>query len=774
MSMQTEAAATLPPPQSSASSKRKKKRKKSVSVLSNYSSDDGDVDTVLHSKLSQKKQLSLKKTCKQTPWYDTNELIEIGNALLLSLKLFPTHHQQHHQHSATPEGLTQDEHSQLQLAFRRVAVWRGHSARGRLSHAVDITAGLAGLLLSDAERTCHSNATGNNPYQLRNSYSTLLLRSVNGLADTYRHQRKSSLLSVSHCCALAGLPLWIVDIRHDASHNDLPSLGLCRIGAIESLRFWKTRYWDTLENKVWGKKSEIGTLAAAAESDDVGICTYALDCLVRYQHAALLETKEKMASERNQEAKAKKGGKQQMKQDGALDKAYHETEDLFLLPDEPKRVTTRSKSDAQAADSNNPFAILHGDKPKKKKLKKNTEQKSDSGVAANESEPASSNNDDTKVAATNKSEVSSRDCAAEFVREVPMDIAISEALKFLVWGIGQDDLRIHQGPAFLTGPAVLSMTQDVDDTFNNLRAIYDPLIIAITNAYPGFVAALVVHLIDSILCLDSERISQGEHSSSSENPVTNESELYSHKISCNIQYLSMWVHYIFSREFHMHFNRSAAVYVEEAKSALVTSQTGEKREFQSHPIDLKKKGRKNWSQKQLKFMQSNLQYTTFQSLGIPMNSICDRLLSHQDKYSNSGSVVGELLHLLEGILDENRVVFMALVEQKETDDANDDAAADEVERETVLPVNKSAAAEPSTGATSVSKDMSLEDMEAFLSSATNPEDKGTGEETDTPDNVHSERPTPTISAFDVPEIKPWALCTSWDSCAIGSMPGHPA
>jgi len=224
----------------------------------------------------------------------------------------------------------------------------------------------------------------------------------------------------------------------------------------------------------------------------------------------------------------------------------------------------------------------------------------------------------------------------------------------------------------------------------------------------------------------------------------------------------------------MHFNRSAAVYVEEAKSALVTSQTGEKREFQSHPIDLKKKGRKNWSQKQLKFMQSNLQYTTFQSLGIPMNSICDRLLSHQDKYSNSGSVVGELLHLLEGILDENRVVFMALVEQKETDDANDDAAADEVERETVLPVNKSAAAEPSTGATSVSKDMSLEDMEAFLSSATNPEDKGTGEETDTPDNVHSERPTPTISAFDVPEIKPWALCTSWDSCAIGSMPGHPA
>lgn len=67
----------------------------------------------------------------------------------------------------------------------------------------------------------------------------------------------------------------------------------------------------------------------------------ALDCLVRYQQAALSEAKEKMASEWNQEAKAKRGGKQQMKQDGASDIVDHKTEDLLLLPDEPKRVTPR-------------------------------------------------------------------------------------------------------------------------------------------------------------------------------------------------------------------------------------------------------------------------------------------------------------------------------------------------------------------------------------------------------------------------------------------------
>lgn len=240
----------------------------------------------------------------------------------------------------------------------------------------------------------------------------------------------------------------------------------------------------------------------------------------------------------------------------------------------------------------------------------------------------------------------------------------------------------------------------------------------------------------------------------------------------------MWVHYLFSREFHMHFNRSAAIYVEEAKSVQVTSQTGEKREFQSHPIDLKKKGRKNWTQQQLNFMQSHLPYTTFQSLGVPMNSICDRLLLHREKYfCEIDSVVGKLLHLVHDILGENRVAFMGLVDQKGTDaDANNDIceAADKAEREPVISDVDKSAAEASTDATAASKDMTLEDMEAFLSNETKTEDKRTGEGTDDLDSVHAKRRTPTNSVLDVSEIEPWTLCKSWDSCAIGSLPGYPA
>ena len=763
------------PESSKLPTKRKKKRKSGG--LSN-SSDDGDGRNILQSKISVKRQLNLKKSCKQTPWYDINELIETGRALLLSLKLFPSHHQQQNQYtnlaSVTPEGLTPDEHTQLRLALRRVAVWRGRSARGRLSHAVDITDGLAGLLLNDAERSmCHNNFTGNNPYQLRNSYSALLLRSVNGLADTYRHQKKSTLLSVSHCCALAGLPLWIVDIRHDASHNDLPSLGLCRIGAIESLRFWKTRYWDTLENKVWGKRSHIGTsdTKTGAVESEVGICTFALDCLVRYQQAALLEAEERESSERNQEARMKNVVKQQLEGEYEPDSAENETKDLLLLPNEPKKDNNDIEAftdGVQNAGSNNPFAILHDDKPKQKKTKKNLEQKNypEKGGVATDTSTVHRNN--TARAVKNKSKPSSRDCAAEFVREVPIDVAMSTVLTFLIWGVGNDDLMINQGPAFLSGLSELSLTQDVDVTFDKLRAIYDRLIIEMTQSYPGFVAALFVHLIDSILCLDIERGRLNE--SSSTNSILADNAHCIQQLSCNILYLSMWVRYILSREFHMHFDRSAAIYREEAKSLLLTSQSsGAQRKFQSDPIDLKKKGKKKWTQPQLKFMQSPLPYMTFYSLGVPMNSVSDRLLSHQEKYlCNSGSVVGKLLHLLEGILGENRVVFMGLIE-RDSEDEN-------VERETEL--SETGKSSATIDATSTVKNISLEDMEAFLSSSASaePNKYGGGNQTNDTDHAkkHRLQNEPTNETIIAPDIKPWTLCKSWDSCAIGSMPGYPA
>ena len=251
-----------------AGNKTKKRKKRRRGSATSDSAAQNDSTTLLHSSLSLKKRLFLKKLAKRTPWYDANELLEAGRGLLLAAKLFPSPPPAvdsvnaagapNEQPTATndggpapPPGLTPEDHQRLRTALRRVAVWRGRSERGRLPHAIDVTAGLAGTLLADAERQISSGNAATNataPHQLRNAYAALLLRSVNGLADSYRS--KSAALSVSHACALAGLPGWIVDFRHDASHGNLPGVGVCRIAAIESLRFWGGGYWRGMEGRV--------------------------------------------------------------------------------------------------------------------------------------------------------------------------------------------------------------------------------------------------------------------------------------------------------------------------------------------------------------------------------------------------------------------------------------------------------------------------------------------------------------------------------------------
>ena len=44
-----------------------------------------------------------------------------------------------------------------------------------------------------------------------------------------------------------------------------------------------------------------------------------------------------------------------------------------------------------------------------------------------------------------------------------------------------------------------------DLSFERLRTMYDPLLIGLTTAYPGFLPALFVHVVDSILCLEGAR-----------------------------------------------------------------------------------------------------------------------------------------------------------------------------------------------------------------------------------------------------------------------------
>lgn len=66
---------------------------------------------------------------------------------------------------------------------------------------------------------------------VRQSYATAIVRLVNGLVDPL--QLGSYARSIASIAAQIGLPQWLVELRHAATHEDLPSLELLRAGSKE-------------------------------------------------------------------------------------------------------------------------------------------------------------------------------------------------------------------------------------------------------------------------------------------------------------------------------------------------------------------------------------------------------------------------------------------------------------------------------------------------------------------------------------------------------------
>ena len=66
---------------------------------------------------------------------------------------------------------------------------------------------------------------------IRQGYATALIRLVNGLVDPL--QQGVYARSIAGIAAQIGLPQWLVELRHAATHEDLPSLEVLREAARE-------------------------------------------------------------------------------------------------------------------------------------------------------------------------------------------------------------------------------------------------------------------------------------------------------------------------------------------------------------------------------------------------------------------------------------------------------------------------------------------------------------------------------------------------------------
>ncbi|KAJ7102316.1 Las1-like-domain-containing protein [Mycena belliarum] len=118
-------------------------------------------------------------------------------------------------------------------AINRLAAWRAITP---LPHALESTLALLSAITQDAALSQSSLH-----HSLRHSYAAAIIRLVNGLVDPL--QLGAYARSIASIANQLGLPPWLVELRHAATHEDLPSLELLRQAARESMTWLLHNYF---------------------------------------------------------------------------------------------------------------------------------------------------------------------------------------------------------------------------------------------------------------------------------------------------------------------------------------------------------------------------------------------------------------------------------------------------------------------------------------------------------------------------------------------------
>ncbi|KAI0320440.1 Las1-like-domain-containing protein [Amylostereum chailletii] len=141
------------------------------------------------------------------------------------------------------------------LAMQRLSAWKTVTA---LLHALESILSILVVILQDEKD--HTSSTSS--LFLRQSYATALIRLVNGLVDPL--QVGAYARSIASIAAQMGLPVWLVELRHAATHEDMPSLELLREAAHESMDWLLHNYLLPTLNPAGSSNQHIAPLRPIA------------------------------------------------------------------------------------------------------------------------------------------------------------------------------------------------------------------------------------------------------------------------------------------------------------------------------------------------------------------------------------------------------------------------------------------------------------------------------------------------------------------------------
>ncbi|KAJ5121413.1 uncharacterized protein N7515_009374 [Penicillium bovifimosum] len=136
------------------------------------------------------------------------------------------------------------------------AVVEAWKLRGNVPHHVEATA-----LLTDA--ILHDDADRNSIFSIRATYSAAFCRFVTGLVDTKIHGVRRTMFQRA---TDLGLPASFVELRHEATHREPPSLIVLRKAAQRSLEWLWVNYWAFVSDDAVDGGSEEAVRAAISEA----------------------------------------------------------------------------------------------------------------------------------------------------------------------------------------------------------------------------------------------------------------------------------------------------------------------------------------------------------------------------------------------------------------------------------------------------------------------------------------------------------------------------
>lgn len=194
-----------------------------------------------------------------TPWRNRAELLRVRSQFYPSSDLSTT------TTAAATTGVPKDgrlpwsapeELDAINKAIARVFMW---VHRGHCPHVVESTALLMSAIVFDETRGPHDAVSG---AAVRAGYLVGFTRFVTGLLDS--HQDKARKLSMYGVAKTIGLPASFVELRHQGTHEPMPSLTQLRPAARRALDWIWEYYWKNLAPAENENGQREGTMVVAA------------------------------------------------------------------------------------------------------------------------------------------------------------------------------------------------------------------------------------------------------------------------------------------------------------------------------------------------------------------------------------------------------------------------------------------------------------------------------------------------------------------------------